>query len=104
MGLIKMSDVRDSVIRQAQEEARTRDTLILQKINATHRVAFAEKFPGQVEHCLRLLTERLQSGLDKRDNVVLEDVKTWKLSPSELKDLCQALEAIYFVRKDLKAE
>ena len=103
MGFKQMNDIRDSVIRQAQEEARTRDTLILQKINATHRVAFAEKFPGQLEHCLRLLTERLQAGLDKRDNVLLEDVATWKLSPTELKELCQAIEAIYFIRKDLKA-
>jgi len=103
MGSFQMNEARDSVIRQAQEQARTTDTLILQKINASHRVAFAEKFPGQLEHCLRLLTERLQAGLDKRDNVVLEDVSTWKLSPTELKELCQAIEAIYFIRKDLKS-
>ena len=99
-----MSDVRDSVIRQAQQQAKTSDTLILQKINASHRVAFAEKFPGQCEHILRLLTERLQAGLDKRDGVLIEDVSTWKLSPQELKDLSKALEAIYFVHKSLKAE
>jgi hypothetical protein len=99
-----MNDVRDSVIRQAQQQAKTSDTLIMQKINASHRVAFAEKFPGQCEHILRLLTERLQAGLDKRDGVLIEDVSTWKLSPTELKDLSQALEAVYFVRKDLKAD
>ena len=95
---------RDSEIHRAQEAAKVSDTLILQKINASHRLAFAEKFPGQCEHILRLLTERLQAGLDKRDGVLIEDVSTWKLSPTELKDLSQALEAIYFVRKDLKAE
>jgi hypothetical protein len=99
-----MNDVRDSVIRQAQQQAKTSDTLIMQKINASHRVAFAEKFPGQCEHILRLLTERLQAGLDKRDGVLIEDVSTWKLSPQELKDLSKALEAIYFVHKSLKAE
>jgi hypothetical protein len=96
-----MNDIRDSVIRQAQQQAKTSDTLIMQKINASHRVAFADKFPGQLEHILRLLTERLQAGLDKRDGVVVEDVSTWKLSPTELKHLSQSLEAIYFVRKDL---
>lgn len=99
-----MNEIRDSVIRQAQDQVRTSDTLILQKINASHRIAFAEKFPGQCEHILRLLTERLQAGLDKRDSVLIEDVSTWKLSPTELRELSQALEAIYFVRKDLKAE
>jgi hypothetical protein len=103
MGL-KMNDARDSVIRQAQQQAKASDTLILQKINASHRIAFAEKFPGQCEHILRLLTERLQAGLDKRDGVIIEDVSTWKLSPTELKELSQALEAVYFVRKDLKQE
>jgi len=98
-----MNEARDSVIRQAQEESKVRDTLILQKINASHRVAFAEKFPGQCEHILRLLTERLQAGLDKRDGVLIDDSNTWKLSPTELKDISQALEAIYFVHKDLKA-
>jgi len=98
-----MNDVRDSVIRQAQQQAKTSETLILQKINASHRVAFAEKFPGQCEHILRLLTERLQAGLDKRDGVVVDDTATWKLNPTDLKDISQALEAIYFVHKDLKA-
>ena len=98
-----MNDIRDSVIRQAQQQAKTSETLILQKINASHRVAFAEKFPGQCEHILRLLTERLQAGLDKRDGVVVDDPDTWKLNPTELKDVSQALEAIYFVHKDLKA-
>lgn len=93
---------RDQEIKKAQEHAKVSETLIMQKINASHRVAFVDKFPGQLEHILRLLTERLQIGLDKRDNVLLEDPKTWKLSTSELKDLSQAIEAIYFVRKDLK--
>jgi hypothetical protein len=93
---------RDQEIKKAQEQTRVSETLILQKINASHRVAFAEKFPGQLEHILRLLTERLQIGLDKRDNVIVDDPSTWKLNCGELKDLSQAIEAIYFVRKDLK--
>lgn len=99
-----MNEAVGGYIRQAQEEAKVRETLILQKINQSHRVAFNEKFPGQCEHILRLLTERLQAGLDKRDGVVVDDIKTWKLTPTELKDLSQALEAIYYVRKDLRQE
>lgn len=97
-----MSQARDSEIHRATEAARVSDTLILQKINASHRVAFQEKFPGQCEHILRLLTERLQAGLDKRDGVVIDQPETWKLSPLELLQLSQAIEAIYFVHKDLK--
>lgn len=93
---------RDREIIKAQEESKVRETIILQKINASHRIAFAEKFPGQIEHILRLLTERLQNGLDKRDNVNLDDINTWKLTPSELCDLSQAVYKIYLVREGLK--
>ena len=102
MGL-KMT-ARDGEIRQAQEHARHNDTLILQKINASHRIAFQEKFPGQIEHILRLLTERLQAGLDKRDNVVLEDVSTWKLTPAELHDLASAIRDVFEVRQQVRVE
>lgn len=101
MGLRQMTD-RDQEIKRAQEAARYNDTLILQKINASHRIAFSEKFPGQVEHILRLLTERLQNGLDKRDNVNLDDVNTWKLTPHELCDLSNAVYKMYLVREGLK--
>ena len=94
--------MRDAQIHQAQQERMTRDTLILQKINATHRIAFAEKFPNQVEHILRLLTERLQSGLDKRDGVELDNPDTWKMDCRELADLSAAIANIYRVRERLK--
>jgi len=99
-----MNEHRNNEIRKAQEAVRHNDTLILQKINASHRVAFQEKFPGQIEHILRLLTERLQAGLDKRDNVQLEDVTTWKLSPAELHDLSSAIHDIFVVRQQARIE
>ena len=102
MGYYKMMDARDSEIRQAQEQTKVRETLILQKINASHRVAFAEKFPGQCEHILRLLTERLQAGLDKRDGVVITDTTTWKLHASEIADLADAVYKIHIVRESLR--
>ena len=97
-------DARDSVIRQAQEQVKVNETLILQKINASHRVAFAEKFPGQLEHILRLLTERLHLGLDKRDGVVVTDPSTWKLSAGEICDLADALQKIHQVRENLRPD
>jgi hypothetical protein len=94
--------IRDGHIFQAQQERMTKDTLILQKINASHRIAFNEKFPGQIEHILRLLTERLQSGLDKRDGVELDNPDTWKLTCKELSDLSTAIHHIYIVKEKLK--
>ena len=94
--------IRDGQIHQAQQERMAKDTLILQKINATHRLAFTEKFPGQVEHILRLLTERLQAGLDKRDGVDIAKPDTWNLHPSELASLSRAILDIYTVRESLK--
>lgn len=75
------------------------DTKILQKVNAAHRVAFTEKYPGQMEHCLRLLCERLQAGLDKRDGVDVNDVTTWRMTPAELADLTEAIFYIHQIRE-----
>ena len=97
-----MNEIRDGIIHQARENAKVNETLILQKINASHRVAFTEKFPGQCEHILRLLTERLQAGLDKRDGVVITDTTTWKLHASEIADLADAVYKIHIVRESLR--
>lgn len=95
------STMRDGDIYQAQQARMTKDTLILQKINATHRMAFAEKFPGQVDHILRLLTERLQAGLDKRDGAEIDNPDTWKMTCKELADLSTAIHHVYIVKEKL---
>lgn len=77
------------------------DTKILQKVNRVHREAFAEKYPGQVEHCLRLVMERLQNGLDKRDGVDISNPDTWRLSTHELSDLVQCAFQLDLIRKGL---
>lgn len=77
------------------------DTKILQKVNAVHREAFSVKYPGQVEHCLRLIMERLQAGLDKRGNVDIANADTWLLSPAEILDLTSAAERLHRIRKDI---
>jgi hypothetical protein len=82
-------------------ERQVLDTRILQKVNGAHREAFAEKFPGQSEHLLRLITERLHLGLDKRDGVRANDPNTWILSASEIEQLSTAMYNVYQVYKDL---
>lgn len=96
-------DIKEREIKQARDKVKYNETIILQKINASHRVAFAEKYPGQIEHILRLLTERLQNGLDKRDNVDIDNVNTWKLLPGELRDISDAVYKIHLVRESIRS-
>jgi hypothetical protein len=81
---------RDSVIKQAQQERMTRDTLIMQKVNRVNREAFTIRFPGQIEHCMRLTAERLQAVLTKKPPE-LADPETWTSTANEIKDLCEGL-------------
>ena len=87
---------RDEAIKTATEQAdaqRVQDTLIAQKLGATHRAAFREKFPGQIEHCMRLIAERLQKGLSKDAEIGLSDCSA--------KDLSWALLNLYQIQQDL---
>lgn len=86
--------------RQQQARLQAEDTRILQKVNQHHRTAFAEKYAGQIEHILRLLCERLQAGLDKRDGVDVNQVDSWRLTPSELADLSEAVYHIHQIRTE----
>ena len=70
----------------------------MQKVNAVQRIGFAEKFPGQVEHCLRLVMERLQLGLDKRDGVDPSNPDTWRLSSQEILDLANSAKLLNDIR------
>ena len=72
---------------------------IMQKVNAIHREAFSEKFPGQVEHCLRLTMERLQLGLDKRDGTNPANPDTWRLSAGEIESLARTAHLLDAIRK-----
>ena len=91
--------MRDGAIFQATEAARARDTLILQKVNKAHREAFKLRFPGQVEHILRLTAERLQAVLTaKPDN--LSDPETWVATAAEIRDLSEALYYLAYINKE----
>lgn len=88
--------------RQQIAQEQLADTKILQKVNAVHRNAFAEKFPGQVDHCLRLVMERLQAGLDKRDGCDVADPHTWKMSTVELADLAQTAFNLNAIKNNIR--
>lgn len=75
------------------------DVKILQKVNAVHRDAFITKYPGQVEHCLRLTMERLQAGLDKRDGCDVTNPETWRMSTIELQELANTAYLLNEIRK-----
>lgn len=97
------NDIRDGVIHQAQQERMVRDTLILQKVNSAHREAFESKFPGQIQHVLRLIAERLQAVLTNKPSV-LNDPTDWATTPADIRDLSEALQNIYLIYKDIQQE
>jgi hypothetical protein len=94
-----MAEWRDLDITTAREQAdaqRYQETIIAQKVGAAHRLAFREKFPGQVEHCMRLIAERLQQGLRKDAEVGLSDCSA--------KDLSWALLNLYQIHQELHSD
>lgn len=92
-------EVRDGIIHQAQQERAVRDTLILQKVNRAHREAFTHRFPGQVEHILRLTAERLQAMLTVKPES-LANPETWVATAEEIRNLSEALYYLATVSKD----
>ena len=92
--------IRDGQIQAAVEARRVDDTKILQKVNAVNREAFTQRFPGQIEHHMRLISERLQWCLGKPDGTDLSRPETWPASPDELFGLAQALRCLNEIRRD----
>lgn len=80
------------------------DTRILQKVNAAHRGAFQEKFPNQLEHLMRLVTERLHLGLDKRNGVDPANQETWRLNATEIRELAEAMYFLNEIKNTLQAD
>ena len=65
----------------------------MQKVNGAHRDAFLKRFPGQIEHCMRLTAERLQAILTRKPTD-LADPETWNCSAEEIRDLTVALDKL----------
>jgi hypothetical protein len=91
--------MRDGLIHAAVEKRRVDDTKILQKVNAAHREAFTQRLPGQLEHVMRLVVERLQFCLNKPEHINLGDPDTWPASAVELAALSEALWHLEQVRQ-----
>jgi hypothetical protein len=96
--------LRDGMIHNAREARRADDTKILQKVNAVNREAFIQRFPGQMEHHMRLVSERLQWCLSKPDGVDLSRPDTWLASPDDIFALSQALRCLNEIRRDWPLE
>lgn len=80
--------------RQMLANKQLQETRILQKVYRATREAFSERYPGQIEHCLRLIMERLQLGLDKRGGVDPGKPSTWAMSAEEISALASAANCI----------
>ena len=91
--------LRDGMIHNALETRRADETKILQKVNAANREAFVARFPGQLEHCMRLLSERLQYCLSKPEHMDLANPASWPATPDELFALSTAIRNLESVRQ-----
>jgi len=92
---------RDTEVRRAHAVRAVQDVQILQKVNHAHREAFREKFPGQVEHAMRLTAERLQALLTKTETTVLNTPDTWNCSAQDIRDLAVALDSLHNIHIEL---
>ena len=99
--MIADNSLRDGIVHNAIEQRMARDTKIMQGVNAAHREAFGQKFPGQLEHSMRLISERLQQILTKPEGIVLNNPVTWPGTALEIADLAQALWHLQQVRLSL---
>ena len=94
------SHIRDGIIHNAVETRRVDDTKIMQKVNAVNREAFTQRFPNQIEHHMRLISERLQGCLTKPQGFVLDHPDSWPASADEIFALSHALKNLNEVRRD----
>lgn len=83
--------IRDGMINSAVETRRADDTKIMQKVNAVNREAFTQRFPGHIEHNMRLISERLQNCLVKPTTMDLSDPDSWPATAAEIASLASAL-------------
>jgi hypothetical protein len=83
--------IRDGMINAAVETRRVDETRIMQKVNAVNREAFTLRFPGHIEHSMRLISERLQNCLTKPQAMDLSDPDTWPATAGEIESLAAAL-------------
>ena len=99
-----MSQEFNPEIRAAIAAKQAQDTKIAQKVMSAHREAFREKFPGQIEHCLRLLTERLQHCLNKPEGIDLSQPATWPATSDDILALARSIESLWPIYRSQNGE
>lgn len=87
-------------MRSVQAARETQDVKIAQKVLQAHREAFRERFPGQIEHSLRLTAERLQACLNKPEGMVVSDPSTWPANDECIRNMAMALESLYVIYRE----
>jgi len=92
--------LRDSHTHNAAETQRVTDVKIMQKVMAVNREAFVIRFPGQVEHHMRLVSERLQACLTKPTGTDLARPDTWTASSEDILNLAMSLKHLNEVHHD----
>ena len=92
--------IRDGMIHNAQQARAADETKIMQKVNAVNREAFTQRFPNQIEHHMRLISERLQACLTKPPTFVMDQPLTWPATADEIFALSHALKNLNEVRRD----
>lgn len=100
---LPLRSARDQEIDKAQQERMVIDTKILQKVNKVHRDAFKEKFPGQIEHCMRLTAERLQAVLTNKPHD-MTDPTTWSASAQDILSLSHGLYYLSIINQHYPVE
>jgi nitric oxide reductase activation protein len=70
----------------------TSDQMIARKVAAAHSEQFRQRFPSQLEHCQRLIAERLQLGL-RKDTVP-------GLTAEEIRDLTASLHTLVDIQRN----
>ncbi len=96
--------IRDGMIHNAVESRRADETKIMQKVNAVNREAFTQRFPGHIEHNMRLISERLQNCLIKPGTMDLSNPDSWPATAGEIESLANALWSLEQVRLNLPTQ
>ena len=90
-----MSDYDDALAQRKYHEAQQlQDAAIYEKMNKPKVDQFEERMPQQVTHCLRLVLERLQLGMDKRART--------QISNAEVEQLARAASDLYNIYVEVK--
>ena len=71
----------------------TPDQMIARKVAAAHSEQFRQRFPSQLEHCQRLIAERLQQGLrkDAESQLTAQEIQALSAALRDIVEIAQVL-------------